>query len=81
MVERVNRQLGAGGLLGDGIRLLRFGRGVDNTRLVSEIGYQPVYDAAQAVQDLARKEAGRRIGPGLHPGAIAARLARLGGVG
>ena len=80
IVGRVNDQLGAGGLLGDGIRLLRFGRGVDNTRLVDEVGYEPAYDAAAAIRDLAEKAAGRRVGPNLHPGALAGRLAALVGV-
>jgi UDP-glucose 4-epimerase len=81
VVERLNRQLGAGGLLGDGVRLLRFGRGVDNRRLVEEIGYLPRHDAAGAIRDLAAKAVGRRTGPSLHPGALAARVARIGGVG
>jgi UDP-glucose 4-epimerase len=81
VVERANAQLGAGGLLGDGVRLLRFGRGVDNRRLVDELGFEPAYDAAEAIRDLARKAAGRRLGPSLHPGALAARAARLVGVG
>jgi UDP-glucose 4-epimerase len=81
LMARVNGELGAGGLLGDGIRLLRFGRGVDNRRLVEEIGYEPRYDAVGAIRDLAAKTAGRRIGPSLHPGALASRLARIGGLG
>ncbi len=77
LLERFDRQLGAGGLVGDGIRLLRFGRGVDNSRLLDEIGYQPRHDAAGAVRDLAAKTASTRIVPSLHPGAIAGRLARI----
>lgn len=80
VLRRVNDQLGAGGLLGDGIRLLRYGRGVDNTRLVDEVGYDPAYDAVEAIRDLAQKAAGRRVGPNLHPGALAGRLAALVGV-
>ncbi|HEY8002041.1 MAG TPA: NAD-dependent epimerase/dehydratase family protein [Solirubrobacterales bacterium] len=80
LMERVNSQLGAGGLLGDGVRLLRYGRGVDNRRLLDEVGYQPRHDTVGAIRDLAEKTAGRRIGPGLHPGALAGHLARLGGV-
>jgi UDP-glucose 4-epimerase len=79
-VQRVDGQLGAGGLLGDGIRLLRFGRGVDNRRLTEEVGYEPAYDAVGTIRDLAAKSAGRRIGPNLHPGALAGRLAGLVGV-
>ena len=80
VVERINRRLGAGGLLGDGVRLLRFGRGVDNRRLIEEVGYEPAYDAAGAIRDLAEKNAGRRVGPSIHPGAVAERAARLVGV-
>ena len=50
-------RLGAGGLVGDGVRLLRFGRGVDNRRLREEIGYEPRYDAVGAVRDLAGADA------------------------
>jgi UDP-glucose 4-epimerase len=65
---RLGRQLGAGPLYGDGVRLLRFGRGVDNRRLRTEVGYEPRYDAESAARDFAAKIAGRRIGPSLHPG-------------
>ena len=47
---------------------------------VEEIGYQPDYDAAWAIQDLAEKAAGQALGPSLHPGALAERVARLAGV-
>lgn len=77
-IQRLGTRLGAGGLLGDGARLLRFGRGVDNTRLRQELGYEPRHDAVAAVSDLARKTAGRRIGPSLHPGSIAGRLVGAG---
>ena len=80
LIARADSRLGAGGLLGDGIRMLRFGRGVDNRRLVAEVGYEPRHDAAGAIGDLAAAAAGRRIGPGLHPAGIAGRLARLGGI-
>jgi UDP-glucose 4-epimerase len=80
LMQRLNARLGAGGLIGDWIRLLRFGRGVDNRRLVEEVGYQPRFDAAGAILDLASEAAGRRVGPSLHPGALAGGLARLGGI-
>ncbi len=66
-LSRLGRQLGAGPLYGDGVRLLRFGRGVDNGRLRSEVGYEPRYDAESATRDFAARIAGRRIGPSLHP--------------
>jgi UDP-glucose 4-epimerase len=73
-LERLGKRLGAGPLYGDGVRLLRFGRGVDNHRLRTEIGYQPRFDAEGAIRDFAAKSAGRRIGPPLHPGDLAGRL-------
>jgi UDP-glucose 4-epimerase len=72
---RLGSQLGAGPLYGDGVRFLRFGRGVDNRRLLTEIGYVPQFDAEGAVRDFAAKAAGRRIGPSLHPGDLLGRLA------
>jgi UDP-glucose 4-epimerase len=77
-VGRLGSRLGAGGLTEDGIRFLRFGRGVANRRLRSELGFEPSYDAVGAVRDLAEKAAGRRIGPDLHPGTIAGRLTGVG---
>jgi UDP-glucose 4-epimerase len=74
MMERLGRQLGAGTLYGDGVRLLRFGRGLDNRRLREELGYELRFDAVETVRDLAAKLSGRRVGPGLHPGALAGRL-------
>jgi UDP-glucose 4-epimerase len=72
---RLGSQLGAGPLYGDGVRFLRFGRGVDNRRLLTEIGYRPRFDAEGAVRDFAAKAAGRRIGPSLHPGDLLGWLA------
>jgi UDP-glucose 4-epimerase len=77
-MERVGGRLGVGTLLGDAVRMLRYGRGVDNRRLRTELGYEPRFDAEGAVRDFAAKTQGRRIGPSLHPGAIAGRLARVG---
>jgi UDP-glucose 4-epimerase len=74
-LERLGRQLGAGPLYGDGVRLLRFGRGVDNRRLRTEVGYEPRFDAVGAVRDFAMKSSGQRILPSLHPGDLVARLA------
>ncbi len=78
VIGRVNDRLRAGGLVADGTRLLRYGRGVDNRRLREEIGYEPIYDAAEAIRDLARKDDGRRVGPRLHIGALAGRLTGIG---
>jgi UDP-glucose 4-epimerase len=73
-LERLGRRLGAGPLYGDGVRLLRFGRGVDNERLVREVGYSPRFDAEGAIRDFASKSRGRRVGPSLHPGDLVGRL-------
>lgn len=54
MLGRRGRQLGLADLYGDAVRLLRFGRGVDNTRLRVELGYQPAFDAVSAARDFAR---------------------------
>jgi UDP-glucose 4-epimerase len=75
MMARLARGLGAGGLLGDGVRLLRFGRGVDNRRLLEEVGYRPRFDAVGAVKDFAAKASGRRLGPALNPVAVVGGLA------
>ena len=74
VVGQANRRLGAGTLLGDGIQLLRYGRGVDNRRLREEVGYEPRYDAVATVRDFAAKTDGRRVGPPLTAGALAGRL-------
>jgi UDP-glucose 4-epimerase len=71
---RLGRELGAGVLYGDAVRFLRFGRGVDNSRLRREVGYEPVFDADAAVRDFAAKAVGLRVGPALHPGALLDRL-------
>jgi UDP-glucose 4-epimerase len=75
---RLGGQLGVGPLYGDGVRFLRFGRGVDNRRLLTEIGFQPRFDAEAAVRDFAAKVTGRRIGPSLHPGDLVGRLVGVG---
>ena len=54
---------GPGALYGDGVRLLRFGRGVDNGRLGAEVGFEPSFDALGAVEDFVGRTGGRRVGP------------------
>ncbi len=78
-LERLGRRIGAGPIYGDGVRLLRYGRGVDNTRLVEEVGYAPRFDAEAAVRDLAEKSRSRRIAPSIHPGELIGRVARASG--
>jgi len=68
------RSLGAGEVYSDALRLLRFGRGVDNTRLREELGYEPRYDAVAAAKDFATKTRGRSIAPLPGLGALAGRV-------
>jgi UDP-glucose 4-epimerase len=77
MFGRLGRELGAADLYGDGVRLLRYGRGVDNTRLREELGYEPRFDAVGAVRDFVEKGAtGKRLFRTPHPGAVAAYMTR-----
>ncbi len=77
-IERLGSRLGAGPVVGDAVRLLRFGRGVDNGRMRRELGFQPKLDAVEAARELMTRLDGRRIGPPLHPGVALARLAGSG---
>jgi UDP-glucose 4-epimerase len=77
-LARLGRRLGAGALYGDAVRLLRYGRGVDNRRLREELGFEPAYDALGAVRDFVERTGARRLGPSLHPGSAAGRLAGMG---
>jgi UDP-glucose 4-epimerase len=47
----------------DFTRLLRFGRGVDITRLVEEVGYRPRFTTADAIADYASHRGSRRLIP------------------
>ena len=75
-MARLGERLGAGSLYGDAVRLLRYGRGVDNRRLREELGYEPLYDAVSAVRDFARANRGLRLFPAL---AVASALDRVAG--
>lgn len=75
-MARLGDRLGAGTLYGDAIRLLRFGRGVDNRRMREELGFTPRFDATGAVRDFARASIGMRLAPA--PG-IASLLGRVAG--
>ena len=44
-------------------RLLRYGRAVDTTRLTEEVGFEPRFDAVEAVADYVRHHGGRRLVP------------------
>ena len=52
-LARLGRRLGAGALYGDAVRLLRYGRGVDNGRLINEVGFRPHFDADSGARDFA----------------------------
>jgi UDP-glucose 4-epimerase len=73
---QVARQLGVGGVYSDAVRLLRYGRGVDNTRLREEVGFEPHFDAAGAVRDFAAKQEGRRLVRVPSPADVAGVVAR-----
>jgi UDP-glucose 4-epimerase len=46
-------------------RLLRYGRAVDTTRLVEDVGFRPRYSTVAAVEDYLAKRNGRRLVPSL----------------
>ena len=75
-LAQLGRQLKMGGTYNDGVRLLRYGRGVDNTRLRNELSYVPRFDALGAVRDFAGKSGSRRIVPVPGPRSVADVLAR-----
>lgn len=77
-MARLGERLGAGSLYGDAVRLLRYGRGVDNSRLRRDLGYEPRFDAVGTIRDFARADRGRRVVP--VPG-IGSLLDRLAGAG
>jgi UDP-glucose 4-epimerase len=51
---QLGRRLGLFSFSPDFRRLLRYGRGVDTTRLVEEVGFAPRYSTVEAVRDYAR---------------------------
>jgi UDP-glucose 4-epimerase len=73
-MSRLGERLGVGTLYGDAVRLLRFGRGVDNRRLREELGYEPRYDAVAAVRDFGKRTDGLRVAPIRGVGALIGRL-------
>ena len=74
-MARLGERLGAGSLYGDAIRLLRYGRGVDNSRLRTDLGYEPLYDAVSAIRTSRPRTAGRRLFPAPGVGSVLDRLA------
>ena len=74
-MARLGDRLGAGSLYGDAVRLLRYGRGVDNDRLRTELGYEPRFDAVAAVRDFAAADRGLRLVAMPGVGSVLDRLA------
>src|SRR4051812_30266887 len=64
-VTTAGRRLGLLEFSPDFRRLLRYGRAVDTGRLVTEVGYQPQFDAVAAVEDYVSMLGGRRMVPPL----------------
>jgi UDP-glucose 4-epimerase len=62
-VTGAGRRVGLVDFSPDFRRLLRYGRAVDTTRLVEEVGYTPRFDAVEAVKDYASTLGGRRLLP------------------
>lgn len=73
-MSRLGRGLGVGTLYGDAVRLLRFGRGVDNRRLRTELGYEPRFDAVATVRDFGERTGGVRLSPVRGAGSLLGRL-------
>jgi UDP-glucose 4-epimerase len=57
------QRVGAEALSDDFRRLLRYGRAVDISRLVDEVGYEPRLDTVEAVKDYIRAERGKQLLP------------------
>jgi UDP-glucose 4-epimerase len=68
-VTSAARRAGMSGLSEDFRRLLRYGRGVDVSRLVDEVGFRPQHSTESAVRDWARTRAGMRLAPSARPAA------------
>jgi UDP-glucose 4-epimerase len=75
-LTRLGRRLGLGGTYSDGVRLLRYGRGVDNSRLREDVGFEPSFDATGAVHDFVAKSQGRRLVAVPGPAVLADLVAR-----
>jgi UDP-glucose 4-epimerase len=62
-VVDAGRRLGLQPISPDFRRLLRYGRGIDITRLVEEVGYMPRHSTVDAVEEYVRTQRGRRLMP------------------
>lgn len=66
------RRIGMPWISPDFKRLLRYGRAVDITRLVDEVGYTPRFSATEAIEDYVRHQGGLRLIPSLRHMAVGA---------
>jgi UDP-glucose 4-epimerase len=62
-VTDAGRRVGFEAISPDFRRLLRYGRGIDITRLVEEVGYTPRHSTVEAVEEYVRTQRGRRLLP------------------
>ena len=62
-VTSAGKRLGLVDFSPDFRRLLRYGRAVDTERLIEEVGFEPRFDAVEAVADYVRHQGGRRLAP------------------
>jgi UDP-glucose 4-epimerase len=64
-VTTTARRLGLLDFSDDFQRLLRYGRAVDITRLIQEVGYRPRHPTVAAVEEYVRMQHGRRLVPAI----------------
>jgi UDP-glucose 4-epimerase len=57
------RRIGMDSISPDFQRLLRYGRALDISRLIEEVGYMPRHSTVDAVEDYVRTQRGRRLVP------------------
>ena len=62
-VTTAGRRLGLVDFSPDFRRLLRYGRGIDVSRLIEEVGFRPAYSMEDAVADYVATQQGRRMTP------------------
>ena len=60
-VTAASRRLGLASVSPDLRRLLRYGRAVDTTRLIEEVGFTPRFSTPEAVEDWVRARSGQRL--------------------
>jgi UDP-glucose 4-epimerase len=70
MTQRVGLRIGMPAISPDFGRLLRYGRAVDVSRLVEEVGYMPRYTATETIEDYVGHQQGRRLVPSLRDLAV-----------